>query len=172
MTSPNNAAEAHSAEQPQKWSVLKWIESSFLAVSLIYTFIIFIPGIFNNISMAIEHHPSQAQLTLNTVFIASNLFLSLSTLVFLATALLFNRRLVHPWRKLPALIFVTAYCLGCAYDSLAHLVSSTSLPLLADVAMQLAPGPMAILNDLARIFVTLMAIWAIINFVRFLLPKR
>ena len=172
MRSYSNEAEAHSAEQSQMRSVPKWIDWSFAAASLIYTFVIAIPGIFNAISMAIEHHPSQAQLILNTVFIASNLFLSLSTLVFLAMTVQFNRTSVHSWRKLPILILVAAYLLGCAYDSLAHLVPGQSLPLLVDVLVRLAPGPMAIVNDLKPFLLAALFLWVVVNTVRSLRRQR
>ncbi len=172
MRPSTNEAETHSAEPPQKRSLPKWIERSLVAVVLIYTFCIAIPGMFNVISMAMEHHPSQIQLILNTVFIASNLFLSLSVIIFLVMPLLFNRTVVHPWRQRLTLFLLAVICLGCAYDSLAHLVPGESLPLLVDVLTHLAPGPMAIFNELEPILTLARGIWAIVNTVRSARPMR
>jgi hypothetical protein len=130
-------------------------------------FFISIPGIFNAISTGIEHgRGTEAQETLNTVFIASNLLVSLSMMAFLTATLLLNRMTLHPWRVLPPFILVAAYFVGCAYDSLAHLVPNKSLPLLVEVATRLAPGPMAILSDIKPIFMAASIILAIVIMVR------
>jgi hypothetical protein len=167
MRSSNNGAEAQSEVHPQRWALPKWLEWACSALVLIDVVFIFIPGIFNSIGIGIQRGPaSAAQHLLNTVFIASNLLVSLCVVAVLAAALLFNRTALHHWRDFTLFMLMAAYLVGCAYDGLAHLVPNTALPLLAEVAMRLAPGPMALLNDMQPMFGAAAFILVIVIMVR------
>jgi hypothetical protein len=167
MRPSNTGAEAPSGEDAQRWVPPKWLEWSFTALGFIYVFIIFIPGVFNGITIAIEDgHATEAQQIQNTVFIASNLLVPLCAVAYLATGLLFNRMALHLWRVVPLFMLTAAAFVGCAYDSLAHLVPNKSLPLLVEVATRLAPGPMAILDDMQPIFLPVSMILMIVLLVR------
>jgi hypothetical protein len=167
MRSSDRGAEEQSGAHTQQWVLPKWLEWAFTALGLIYVFFISIPGIFNGVSIAMEHgRATEAQQHLNTVFTASNLFISLCVVAYLAGTVLFNRRTLHPWHKVPLFILAAAFFVGCAYDSLAHLLPNKSLPLLVDVATRLAPGPMAILGNMTPIIVAAYFIVAIVIMVR------